>query len=209
MYNELELVNHILATLGESTTPTLQTTHPAVQHARSILMDYNKEFQGIGWWFNQEFGVKLLPDANGRVLVPQNSLQFRVTKSILDCSGSPAKARFVKRGKYVYDTVKHTDILDCAIWCDVTTLLDYDDLPQSAGAYLKHWSAESAFLADDGDAQVYRLLQQKTALAFARLQQDSNRTRAPNALQSPHAARLRGSWARGSAGTRNENFIGG
>lgn len=209
MYTELELVNHILITIGESSTPTLDTTHPAVQDARAALESYNKEFQGLGWWFNQEFNLKLLPDSSGRVLVPQEALQFRITKSILDCSGQANKARFVKRGKYVYDAVEHTNILNCAMWCDVTTLLDYEDLPQSAGAYLKHWAAESAFLADDGDLQQHRALQQKTAVAFARLQQDQIRTRSPNALQAPYALRLKSQWLGGAIGTHNENIIGG
>ncbi len=190
MYTELELVNHILFTLGESTTPTLETQHPAVQNARAILMSYNKEFQGLGWWFNRELNLKLLPNAEGKVRVPTEALSFRVTKCVLEARSPAQKARFVKRGNFVYDTLEHTDVLNCAVWADIIVLLDYSDLPQAAGAYLKHWAAEQAFLADDGDIQVKRELGINTATARAMLKQEEMKSIGVNAFDRPMAQQL-------------------
>lgn len=209
MYDELEIVNHILATLGESTTPTLDTAHPAVTQARSVLQSYNKEFQGYGWWFNKELQLKLLPDIDGRVRIPDETLLFQVTQCALEARMPACKARFVKRGKFVYDAYKHTNVINCAMWVDIVTLLDIDDLPASAGSYLKHWSAESAFLSDDGDLGVHQRLAIKTSDAWAMLMKDQIKAMGANALESPFAMRMRAADRSLGGGDRRGLFIGG
>lgn len=190
MYTELELVNHILKTLGQEKTPTLATQHPAVLDAREALASANKEFQGMGWWFNREHNLKLLPDANGRVLIPNEALTFQVTQCVLERKMPNEKQRFVKRGKYIYDTVLHTNQLNVAVWVDICNLLTVEDLPSSAGSYLKHYAAEASFLGDDGDLGVYRALQIETAKAWTVLKQDELKAVSANALESPAALQL-------------------
>lgn len=190
MYTELELVNHILSTQGVATTPTLNTQHPAVLDARAWLATSSKEFQGIGWWFNRERGLKLLPDVNGRVRIPTETLTFQVTACALATQSPSEKQRFVKRGQFIYDNILHTNQLNVAVWVDICILLDISDLPSSAGSYLKHYAAEGAFLADDGDIQVHNRLQVETAKAWAVLKQDELKAVSANALQSPGAYQL-------------------
>ncbi|QOE32103.1 tail adapter protein [Rhizobium phage Palo] len=209
MYTELELVNHILKTLGESVTPTLVTQHPAVLQARTALALTNKEFQSSGWWFNKEKNLKLLPDSDGRVRIPDETLEFAVTKCLLDERMPSQKQRFVKRGDFVYDVEKHTNKLSTAIWADITVLLDVSDLPAAAGTYLKHLAAQTAFLDDDGDTSVYRLLTFETDRAWGMLKQAELKAVAANQFESPHALALRaGVGGLGSSG-RNSNYLGG
>lgn len=190
MYTELELVNHILKTLGVATTPTLATQHPAVLDAKAALLSASKEFQGMGWWFNREHNLKLLPNADGRVQVPTECLVFQVTRCALDIKMPFNKQRFVKRGKFIYDNVLHTNQLYVAVWVDICNLLNVEDLPSSAGSYLKHYAAESSFLGDDGDLGVYRQLQIETARAWTVLKQDELKAMSANALESPGALQL-------------------
>lgn len=189
MYDELELVNHILQTLGESTTPTLETQHPAVIQARQLLQGYNKEFQNRGWWFNREFSLKLLPDVNGRIAVPQDTLTFRVT-AVPACTYGREGERFVKRGKFVYDSVEHTNEIGRAIFVDITRLLDIEDLPPAAASYLKHFAAENAFLDDDGDIQVHARLVRRTQQAWGDLQREEMKACGVSALKTPFAKAL-------------------
>lgn len=206
MYTELELVNHILETLGEDTTPTLETSHPAVVQARSRLTSDNKEFQGKGWWFNKESNLKLLPDSDGRVRIPDETLTFRVTS----CSlwARDIGTRFVKRGDFVYDTVEHTNILGVAVWTDITILLDIEDLPPSAGTYLKHFAAENAFLADDGDLGSHARLIRLTQAAWADIRNDEMKSVRNNALGSPFGKAVM-NYPRTRQGTRNPIIVGG
>lgn len=209
MYTELELVNHVLQTLGEENTPTLDTTHPAVVQARNTLASYNKEFQQRGWWFNTEYGVKLLPNSEGKVRLPTDTLEFQVTQCILMARMPSQKVRFVKRGQFIYDAQEHTDILNCAVWADIVLLLDISDLPAAAGNYLKHFTAESAFLADDGDIQVHAKLQQKTLVAQAELKQSELTCTGANQFESPHMLAFRQSALGSGANGRRGAFLGG
>jgi len=205
MYTELELVNHILQTLGETNTATLATNHPAVIQARTTLAAYNKEFQGMGWWFNKEKNIKLLPDAEGRVRVPEETLNFKVREcSVWNGQGT----RFVKRGNFVYDTEAHSNILNVAVWADITLLLPYEDLPAAAGTYLKHFAAESAFLGDDGDLNQHGLLVKLTQDAWGELRKDELRSVGANALASPMSAWLL-SRPRSRSNATNLAIIGG
>lgn len=191
MYTELELVNHILQVAGEDQTPTLSTSHPAVIAARQALLSYNKEFQGTGWWFNKETAVKLLPDVDGRVAVPNDTLSFKVTSCVLNRSSPWEQARFVKRGGFVYDTIKHTNIINMAVWADFVRLLEYPDLPAAAGSYLKHLAAERYFLDVDGDIGQARELSVRTMRAWAMLRDEQLKTLGSNALNGSTGRRLR------------------
>lgn len=189
MYDELELVNHILQTLGESTTPTLETQHPAVIQARQVLAGYNKEFQNRGWWFNREFNLKLLPDVNGRIAIPQDTLTFKVT-GVPACAYGREGERFVKRGKFVYDSVEHTNEIGRAVFVNITRLLSIEDLPPAAASYLKHFAAENAFLDDDGDIQVHSRLVRRTQQAWGDLQREEMKATGTSGLKTPFAKAL-------------------
>lgn len=191
MYTELELVNHMLHVAGEDSTPTLDTTRPDVVVARQTLASYNKEFQGQGWWFNKEYAVKLLPDSDGKVQVPNGAIQFKVTNCLLQNSSPVEQARFVRRGGWVYDTVRHTDIIKMAVWADLVMLLPYEDMPPASAAYLKHLAAERYFLDSDGDVAQSREIQQRTMRAWAMLQQEQLQTLGVNALNTSTGRWLR------------------
>lgn len=207
MYTELELVNHILHTRGEDTTPTLETTHPSVVTAKQTLASFNKEVQGKGWWFNTDYAVKLLPNVAGKVVVPAGVLKFTVTRTVQDAASPKDKLRYVRRGGFVYDTWDHTDVLNRAVWADLVVLLDYEDIPEAAGSYLKHYSAAQSFLADDGDVQQKRELDRLVQEAWAFLRKHEIDAQATNALESPAAQNLL--YGPGAGYGRNPYFIGG
>ena len=191
MYTELEIVNHLLQVAGEDQTATLDTSHPAVVAARQALAGYNKEFQGSGWWFNKEFGVKLLPNDEGRVAIPSNMLSFQVTRCLLQPSSPACQARFVRRGNWVYDTVKHTNVIGMAVWADLITLLDIADLPANAGTYLKHLAAQRYFVDTDGDLQQARELENRLMRAWAQFRDEQLRVTGANALNGYTGRRMR------------------
>lgn len=207
MYTELELVNHILHTRGEDTTPTLVTQHPSVVDAKQVLASFSKEVQGKGWWFNTDYAVKLLPNSEGKVVVPDKVLKFTITRTVQDVASPQQKLRYVRRGGFVYDTWNHTDVLNIAVWADLVVLLDYDDLPEPAGTYLKHYSAAQAFLSDDGDIAQKRELDRLTSEAWMFLRKHEIDAQATNALESPYAQNLL--YGPGTSYGRNPYFIGG
>jgi len=206
MYDERDLVNFILQKCGESPTPTLETSHPSVLAARTRLADADKDFQSRGWWFNKEQSIKLIPDSEGRVQVPAETLSFVVTQCSLMQLPARDRSRFVKRGLFIYDSYAHTNVLNVAVWADIVLRIDYADLPAQAATYLKWYAAEQAFLSDDGDANVYQLIQRETAKAWALLFAENLKAVNPNALETPAAQSLR---FNSISSSRDPRIIGG
>jgi hypothetical protein len=204
---ELRIVNTMLALVGEGTQASLETTHPSVIQMRALLDNEDFELQSIGWWFNRESKVTLVKDVNGRVTVPSTALAFSIDATTLQYKTAAEKARYVRRGTKVYDTIEHTDIINVNIVCDLVYRLELDDLPPVAQTYLGCLAREKANMSDDGDMSKQKVLEDQTLLAWGRLYAKELSTLAANALDSPQAQQLqyRGNGGRG----RNPNLIGG
>jgi hypothetical protein len=149
MLTENMIVNHMLTIIGEGGVSTLNTLHPSVVTAKGILETEDLSFQARGWWFNKERDIKLVPNEAGQVEVPENALA--VVVSFLDTKTPAEKLRYVKRGKYIYDTYLHTNNLHKSVHVTLTLRLSVSDLPLVASNYLKHRCAELIYIADDGD----------------------------------------------------------
>jgi len=203
---ELRIVNSMLAVVGEARQASLETMHPSVIQMQGILQSEDFDMQSRGWWFNRETNVKLVKDLNGRVTVPTTALSFAIASDILKNLSPKEKARYVRRGQYVYDTIEHTNVINKDIVCDLVFQLDLDDIPPVAQTYLGALAREKANLSDDGDMSKQQVLKEERQTAWANLYAKELSTLAVNALQSPQAQALK--IQAGSTGT-NPNLIGG
>lgn len=205
---KLELVNHLLQVVGERRVVSLETGHPSVIQAIQALESWNKDFQGAGWWFNTNRNVRMVPNNLGEVLIPTEALSFSITQHQLDWMQPASKMQYVKRGKRLYDSWNNTYTFNKTLQADIVILLDYEDLPQVAASYLKHWAAEQYYVDDDGDIQKANKLQERTALAWHALKAEEMRVMSVNALDSPAAQNLR--YRIGNTGIHHRaNFVGG
>jgi hypothetical protein len=189
MIDENHIINHMLSTIGEGGVSTLNTLHPSVASAKRILETEDIEFQSTGWWFNVERDIKLVVNESGKVEVPANALAVIV--SYLDDKSPAEKLRYAKRGKYIYDSYKHTTVINCSLWVTLTVRLPIEDLPPIAANYLKHKAAEAAYIADDGDNFKTTKLELRTAQAWQKLQDQKLKTLEVNALDNTVASQLR------------------
>lgn len=206
MPTRAQIINHMLRTLGEGGVSYDQSLHPTVQLCNGTLDTVSSEVQGRGWWFNKEYGLVLVPDNRGEVIVPPEALDMTVTG--VANLGPSSKSRLVRRDGRIYDTVAHTYQLNRQVQVDVTMLLSIDDIPAVAQTYIQHKAAETVFLDEDGDAQKLQKLEQRTAFAWQALQAQQLKNIATNALDRTHAQTLNAGWRPGGQG-RNPNFIGG
>lgn len=190
MYTEQDLINHILFVQNEETTADITSQNPAVLQAKYHLYAMNKEFQGRGWWFNKEYQRKLLPDDQGIVFIPTETISFEVTPGVLHTLSPRGKTRYVKRGDKVYDSYEHTFNIGCSLCVDLVILLNVEDLPPAAAVYLKHLSGCTAFRASDGDLQVKRDMDRDRLDAYAALFAEELKVIGANALDSPGAQSL-------------------
>ena len=129
--NELEAVNMLLAAVGEAAVSSLETaTTVDVTQAKNLLSNINREVQQKGWHFNTEWDVVLSLDSDSRIPLGTTVLSiYSPTKmtTIRGREGSP----------FLYDLNNNTFTWTTSINDAVTiTLLDFEDIPQTARQYI-------------------------------------------------------------------------
>ena len=129
--NELEAVNMLLAAVGEAAVSNLETaTTVDVTQAKNLLSNINREVQQKGWHFNTEWEVVLSLDSDSRIPLGTTVLSVyspTKTTTIRGREGSP----------FLYDLDNNTFTWTASINDAVTiTLLDFEDIPQTARQYI-------------------------------------------------------------------------
>ena len=129
--NELEAVNMLLAAVGEAAVSSLETaTTVDVTQAKNLLSNINREVQQKGWHFNTEWDVVLSLDSDSRIPLGTTVLSIY----------SPSKLTTI-RGRegspFLYDLSNNTFTWTASVNDAVTiTLLDFEDIPQTARQYI-------------------------------------------------------------------------
>ena len=200
------IINSMLSVIGESGVSSTTSTHPSVQTASRILETEDVDFQQVGWWFNREYRLTLVPNSEGRVSVPADALDVRIADVNVQQPGE--KLRYTRRGNYIYDAIKHTNIINTKVYVDLVVRLPIESLPSVAASYIMHKAREAMYIDDDGDSFKTEKLQLATAFAMAKLKAVELQMIAANALDNP-TARLLLSGMTGTNGSRNPNLIGG
>ncbi len=129
--SELEAVNMLLAAVGEAAVSSLETaTTVDVTQAKNLISNINREVQQKGWHFNTEWDVILSLDSDSRIPLGTTILSIY----------SPSKLTTI-RGRegspFLYDLSNNTFTWTASVNDAVTiTLLDFEDIPQTARQYI-------------------------------------------------------------------------
>lgn len=127
---ELEAVNTMLGTIGDSPISTLEVSSSVnAETAKSILHEISREIQMVGWHFNSEENYPITPDVDGHIQLPLNVLK-------IDTSPEYAAYDVVWRGTRVYDRYNHTYVFDKTLKFDIVFFLAFTELPESARRYI-------------------------------------------------------------------------
>lgn len=128
---ELEAVNSILASIGESPVSTLEDTG-VVDAAMALrtLREVSREVQGRGWHFNMDTDYPLAPTFPENIIeVPRNSIRVEPTNPL-------SRIDFTVRGRKLYDRKNHTFKFNGTVMVTMVTLLPFEDIPQFARNYV-------------------------------------------------------------------------
>lgn len=130
----LDGVNFLLKTIGESPVSTLTDGESIdAESAFATLNEVSRQVQGVGWHFNKDVGLKLLPESiTGFVLLPANTL--RVDEIWEDASR--AGTDMVQRGTRLYDRKAHSYQISRPVVVDLVSMLSFEELPQYARSYI-------------------------------------------------------------------------
>lgn len=127
---ELEAINTMLSTIGESPVNMVEDTgNVDVVIARQILQSVSREVQARGWHFNTEINYTITPDSDGYLVLPKTVLK-------VDTVYPDSSKDVVVRGSKLYDRENHTYVFTDAVKVDMTILLTFDELPEVARNYV-------------------------------------------------------------------------
>lgn len=168
----LDVVNDMLGTMGEAPLSSLQEAHAFRGTCLNVLASTSRRIQARGWWFNMD-EVVLQPMLNQRIALPNDVMSVRTNNYA-----------YVKRGEYLYD-VSTSDYLFTA---DVPSLLirnvPFDQLPETAAAYIGAEAVERFQKRYDGDPIKNRDLVNETRMARAECNIEHTRNRKANLILS-------------------------
>lgn len=134
---ELDAVNSILMSVGETPVNTLTVQSPEVAIAQKTLRQVCREIQAEGWSYNTENEYPIDTDSNNQVVVPNNVLQMDL--SIYHHGKDYDVVRRSDNGiQKVYDKKGHTFTFEnCEkLYFDMIWMIDFEDLPQVFKDYI-------------------------------------------------------------------------
>jgi len=161
---ELDAVNSILMSVGESPVNTLDTQSPEVAIAQNTLRQVCREIQSEGWVFNTEYEYPFQVDSSDEVIIPPTVLQLDLNRY-----QHADNYDVIRRDGKLYDRYSHSykfPNID-TLYCDVIWFFEFEDIPQVFRDYITARSARIAGIRMVSDAETTKLLEADEALARA------------------------------------------
>lgn len=124
--DELDVINDMLATMGEAPLNQLDEDHPYVAAGRRFLASTNRKVQSRGWWFNTEW-FTLTPDpTSGFVYLPEDVIAAEGRRGL--CA-----SYYTIRGRRLYDLTNGTFVItENPVHLEVIREVPFEDLPATA-----------------------------------------------------------------------------
>ncbi len=172
---ELSAVNSILGAIGQApitqlkdpSTGVISNNNPEIQFIYNLLRDANVDVQSEGWHFNRERHVPFSKDANNKIAISAD-----IVKIDLPDNWSNRTRNFVRRGGFLYDKIKHTDVLTdipSTIELDVIKVYNFDDLPPVFKRHITYRASRMAAVQLVANPQLVQLLGSQEAISRASL----------------------------------------
>jgi hypothetical protein len=118
---ELEAVNAILASVGESPVSSIDGQFVDAVVARNLLREEMRKIQTLGWTWNTDKEVEYSPDNSGNITLPLNILRIVFED-----------ANLVARGTKLYDRANHTyTFTEAQTALEVISLLPFEEMPEA------------------------------------------------------------------------------
>lgn len=146
----LDVVNTMLATLGELPLNTVDEGHPMVPGALRTLATASAREQAKSWWFNCEL-TDLVPDSSGYIYLPADVLRVDPQQTSLN---------YVQRGRRLYKPFETSALdkykFDRVVRCHLVREIPFEELPvvaQQVVSYAAQLDFMTDYEADDSKFQ--------------------------------------------------------
>lgn len=188
---QLDAINKMLAAIGQAPITNLAQV-PDSQDATNALERLNNTTFSVQLkprQFNTDKGVTLTPaTGTGFINIPDGTLRARMTDRM-----NPATTDVARRGTRFYDRVNHTFVFTSAIYMDITSAIEFEDMPMEARWYVTV-KATRIFAANStsGDSSTVKFTKDDEDEALILMEEaDADVDKRTQAQASPHVARMR------------------
>lgn len=176
----IDVVNRMLGTMGEAPLNSLEDTHQLRGACLSTLNRENNRIQAKGWWFNKE-DITLTPMVDGRIPIPGDAISVRTQSK-----------KHVQRGRYLYNLDGGTVYFTESVYAMVIRLVKFEELPETAAAYIAVCAVKQFQIAYDGDTTKLQILVNEERVALSEVSRDDTRNSKTNLITSnPRLQRLK------------------
>ena len=167
----LNAVNRVLQMLGEAPVNSLQGQFGLAKQAEDTLNDVSRTIQTEGWSFNTDLEQKLQRNSSNEIELPSN-----VSRVVVDNLEYP-NIDVVQRGDKLYDRRNNRYTFDEDLIVDMTTILEWDLLPEHARQYITIKAGRQLQEAIIGSADLTKLnLTQELEARSAFLEEETSKT---------------------------------
>lgn len=149
---KLDMINAMLAAVGENPVTDAESQHPSAIKARGTLSRISTVVQDKPWMFNTEVDILLTPNAQNKIILPGNTLYFIPNA---DCSF------IVERSKQLYDTLNHTYDFTSGVRGTLRLNLQPEECPEPVAQYISAYATWQHYMDDDGDGEKVNTLAQE------------------------------------------------
>lgn len=160
---ELDAVNTIIGTIGESPINTLEDmTDVDAINALRILRNISRQEQARGWSFNRVPCFTLHPEEDNKIRWNDN---FLFLKSHLPCH------KLIHSGEYVKDLMRDSFIFCQPINVEIVLYVPFEELPEQMRSYVLAKACFEFQASYFGDDTLVKVTQMKIQEAWQHLQE--------------------------------------
>lgn len=124
---ELSAVNSMLTAIGNTPISSFIGTLGAdVVIARDVLHEQNVKMQSKGWHFNTEYNYPLLPNVDGEIVLPINTLRVDTE------SHNHPRLDVIQRNGKLYDKATRSYKFTETIKTTLVLFINFDEMPEVA-----------------------------------------------------------------------------
>ena len=184
--SELEAVNTILSTIGESPLNTLSGSLPVDGTiAKNVLSEVSREVQSQGWHVNTHYKVSLSRDTDNKIPLATNIVRVEIDPR----QYSKVSYDIVQRNNFLYNLAKNEDTFDTN-FKDATAvyLLPFDEIPEQAKRYITIRSARIFHDRTLGANTIHKFSQEDEAKSLSILKQAESHTGDYSIFDTPEQA---------------------
>ena len=136
--SKLQAVNIVLDAIGETPVSSLSSGLPDAESAEAKIDEISKSVQAKGWHQNTDYKLKLTPDTNNNILIPDTYLRVDTASSDRDTNVTVRKNG---TQNMLYHIKNQNFTFTSYVWADVVHHLEFENLSVELSPYVAYRAA--------------------------------------------------------------------